>query len=146
LGGSKLAAQSKAGSLVFDSLKAIKEIAAQNLWYSNALARSDSAGVANSYTEDARIINNGSPSTIGRTAIAHFYGQMIRGGITGFGFETTGVWGSDNNLVVEDGTLFFALTNGTVVVRGRYLLVWKREHGVLKIFRDTLAADGKVKN
>lgn len=56
---------------------------------------------------------------------------MIRGGVTNFPFVTLGVWGTDNDLVVEEGTLTFALSSGTIVAKGRYLLVWKRDNGVL---------------
>ncbi len=67
--------------------------------------------------------NSGSPSTIGRMEITHFYGNMIRNGITGFTYATTGVWGTDNNLVVEAGRLVFSFANGNTAVKGRYLLV-----------------------
>ena len=131
---------------VFDSAQAIKEISIQTQKYINAFSRSDSVTIGNLYSMDAEILNSGSPSTIGRASVTSFYGEMIRAGITGFGYITTGVWGSDNDLVVEEGTAVFSLSNGTAVSKGRYLLVWKRENGVLKMFRDTFASDGKTKN
>jgi ketosteroid isomerase-like protein len=136
-------AQAATGTASFDSVKAVKEIAHENKTYTDALSRSDSVAISNLYTADARILNDGSPSTIGRVAIMHFYGGMISNGVTGFSYATTGVWGSDNNLIVEDGILTFALSSGKVVAKGRYLLVWKREGGKLKIFRDTFFSDSK---
>ena len=89
-------------------------------------------------------MNHGSPSTIGRADIVKAFGEMIRDSITGSGFETIGLWGSDE-ILVEEGTGYFAHANGTVTTRGRYLLVWKKEDGQWKIFRDTYFSDGKMK-
>jgi ketosteroid isomerase-like protein len=143
--GSEVIGQTKKTNAAFDSAKAIKEITAQIKLYIDALRKSDSTALGNLYTEDARILNNDGPSTIGMENIIHFYGEVIRDSLTGSGFITTGVWG-DNDLVVEEGTGYFSLSNGKVVSKGRYLLVWKRENGVLKIFRDTFFSDGKIKN
>jgi hypothetical protein len=41
--------------------------------------------------------------------------------------------GSDE-ILVEEGTGYFAHSNGTVTSRGRYLLIWKKEDGLWKIF------------
>ena len=38
---------------------------------------------------------------------------------------------------MEDGTGTWSHANGTVVNRGRYLLVWKKDDGKWKILRDT---------
>jgi hypothetical protein len=50
----------------------------------NLLAESDSVGLGNCYTADAKIWNANIPSTTGRADIIHFYGDMIRNGMTGF--------------------------------------------------------------
>jgi len=70
---------------------------------------------------------------------------MIRADITGSSFNTTGLWGN-NELLVEQGTGFFAHTNGEVISRGRYLLIWKKDKGTWKIFRDTWFSDGILTN
>jgi hypothetical protein len=98
VGSVKATAQTQRRTATFDSLKAVKEIAGENKKYTDALSKSDSAAISNLYTRDARILNNGGPSTIGRTEVMHFYGGMIRNGVTGFSYTTIGVWGTDNNL------------------------------------------------
>ena len=142
-GGFTKALAQSTDSMKFDSLKAAKEIADGNKLYTHALAKGDSSTLANLYTKDARILLDGEPTTSGHAAVLHFYSDMVKNGVTTFNYVTTGVWGSDNNLVLEDGTLTFALANGKVVAKGRYLLVWKLENGELKIFRDTFFSDGK---
>lgn len=128
----------------FDSVKAKTELDVQNDLFIAALSRLDSISLGSLYTMDAQILNGGKP-LIGRAEIIKFYGDMVRAGVTKFGFTTTGLNGSDNNMIVEDGNLYFALTNGTVVTKGRYVLVWKREDGKMKMFRDLYFPD-KNKN
>ena len=128
---------------VIDLNVAKKEIQVQIEAYVDALRKYDSIALGNLYTIDARILNHGSPSTIGRAEIIKAYGEMIRDSITGSSFITTGLWG-DNNLLVEEGTGYFSLSNGKVVSKGRYLLVWKKDEGQWKIFRDTFFSDGKL--
>ena len=89
-------------------------------------------------------MNHGSPSTVGRADIVNVFGEMIRDSITGSAFTIIGLWGSDE-ILVEEGTGYFAHANGKVVSRGRYLLIWKQEDGQWKIFRETFFSDGKKK-
>jgi len=135
------AAQPKSSQLSFDSTKAIKEIEQRNEIFLNALKTGDSIALGNFYTTDAKIFNSGSPTTVGREAIAKFYGRIIRGGVNSCTIVTTGVWGSGDNLVVEEGNIDFLLSNGNTAVKGRYLLVWKRDDGILKVFRDSFSSD-----
>jgi ketosteroid isomerase-like protein len=109
-----------------------KEIEFRLREYESHLQNGDSIALGNMYMEDAEII----PSTIGRNNITKVFGNMIRDSITGSSFKTTKLWGNDQ-LLVEDGTGTWSHANGTVVGRGRYLLVWKKVDGKWKILRDT---------
>jgi len=109
-----------------------KEIEMRIREYETNLKNGDSIALGEMYTEDAEII----PSTVGRANIIKVFGGMIRDSITGSSFKTTKLWGNDE-LLVEDGTGSWSHENGTVVSRGRYLLVWKKEDGKWKILRDT---------
>ncbi|MBC2838579.1 DUF4440 domain-containing protein [Robiginitalea sp. SC105] len=109
-----------------------KEIESRIRQYERLLEEGDSVGLGAMYTEDAEII----PSTTGRDAIIRVIGSMVRDSITGSHFQTTGLWG-DDQLLVEEGTGTWSHANGTVVSRGRYLLVWVKRDGEWKILRDT---------
>jgi ketosteroid isomerase-like protein len=109
-----------------------KEIESRLREYESHLKNGDSVALGNMYVEDAEII----PSTIGRDNITKAFGSMIRDSITGSSFKTTKLWGNDQ-LLVEDGTGTWSHANGTIVGRGRYLLVWKKDDGKWKILRDT---------
>ncbi len=100
--------------------------------YENHLRNGDSIALGEMYMENAEII----PSTVGRNNIIKVFGSMIRDSITGSSFKTVGLWGNDQ-LLVEEGTGIWSHANGTVVGRGRYLLVWKKNDGKWKILRDT---------
>ena len=89
--------------------------------------------VASVHTQDARTLNHSNPSTIGRAEVVSFYGDMIRNGISRFSYTTTGVWGSDNNLICDEGLLSFAFSNGKVVAKGRYLLGLKKSSNKINL-------------
>ena len=109
-----------------------KEIELRLREYENHLKNGDSIALGNMYMEDAEII----PSTVGRENITKAFGSMIKDSITGSSFTTKMLWGNDQ-LLVEDGTGIWSHANGTVVGRGRYLLVWKKDEEKWKILRDT---------
>ncbi len=113
-----------------------KEIESRLREYEHHLQNGDSLALGDMYMLDAEII----PSTVGRDNIIKAFGHMIRDSITGSRFETTQLWGNDQ-LLVEDGTGAWFHTDGTVVGRGRYLLVWKKDDGKWKILRDTWFPD-----
>jgi ketosteroid isomerase-like protein len=116
----------------FDFAVLEKEIELRLREYEMHLKNGDSIALGNMYTEDAEII----PSTVGRKNITRVLGNMIRDSITGSSFKTTKLWGNDQ-LLVEDGTGSWSHANGSIVGRGRYLLVWIKDDGKWKIVRDT---------
>jgi ketosteroid isomerase-like protein len=120
----------------FDLAAANKDIQLQIRTFERELKKGDSLAIGKLYCSDAKLMNHGSPSTVGRDNIVKDFGGMIRDSITGSAFTTIGLWGGPE-ILVEEGTGYFSLTNGKVVSRGRYLLVWKKEDGQWKIFRDT---------
>ena len=109
-----------------------KEIELRLREYESNLKNGDSIALGNIYLEDAEIIL----STIGRNNITKVFGSMIRDSNAGSSFKTTKLWGNEQ-LLVEDGTGTWSHTNVTVVGRGRYLLIWKKDDGKWKILRDT---------
>ncbi len=108
--------------------------------YEKALGNGDAIALGNMYTVDAEIFHHGSPSTIGREDIIKTFERMILDSITNSGFTTTGLWGN-HELLVEEGTGFFAHSTGKWKSSGKYLLVWKMVDGEWKIFRDTWFKD-----
>ena len=122
----------KLGSEQTDLSALEKEIELRLREFESNLRNGDSIALGAMYMVDAEVI----PSTVGRENIVKVFGRMIRDSITVSSFKTTKLWGNDQ-LLVEDGTGTWSHINGTVVSRGRYLLVWKKDDGKWKILRDT---------
>ncbi len=108
-----------------------KEINIQLREFERHLQNGDSIALGSMYMDDAKIM----PSVVGRDNIVKNFGGMIRHDITGASFNTIGLWGNDQ-LLVEEGTGIWSLENGQVVEQGTYLVVWKKDNGNWKIFRD----------
>lgn len=119
--------------------KAKGEIAQRLRDYESALAAGDVKALGAMYTNDAEVVHQG-PNTTGRAQIEKVFEAMVADSATQSGFATTGLWG-DEHLLVEQGTGFFAKANGSDKSTGEYLLVWKKEDGTWKIFRDTWFGD-----
>ena len=123
----------------FDLERAKGEIASRLTAYEDAMANGDRVAFGNLYAEDAEIFHDGKPSTIGRESIVRVFDGWVRDSVTG-GFTTTGLWGNED-LLVEQGTGYFAHAAGKWKTTGTYLLVWKKVDGEWKIFRDTWFSD-----
>ena len=109
-----------------------KEIELRLREYENYLQSGDSISLGDMYMIDAEVI----PSTVGRENIIKVFGGMIRDSITVSSFETINLWGNDQ-LLVEEGKGSWSHSNGQVVGRGKYLLIWQKHDGKWKILRDT---------
>lgn len=120
----------------FDSTRAIKEINARNIVYLEALSTGDSVALGDFYTIDAKIYNDNSPTTVGRAQVVSFYSYIIRMGIRSAAIKTESVFGTSNDQFIEEGRIEFKNLNGVTQIKAKYMLVWKREGGVLKIMRD----------
>jgi len=117
------------------SLTAAKaEIEAANKEFMALVAAGDSVGLANFYTEDAKFMNAGNPAVSGRKNIQSAMSGIIKSGITRVDLRLIDLWGTDE-LLVEEGelSLFVGTTN---VGEEKYIVVWKREGGKWKLFRD----------
>jgi ketosteroid isomerase-like protein len=108
--------------------------------YEKALENGNVIALGNMYTSDAEILHHGSPATKGREDIVKTFERMVLDSITNSGFTTTGLWGNQE-LLVEQGTGFFAHSAGQWKSSGKYLLIWKKVDGEWKIFRDTWFKD-----
>ncbi len=125
----------------FDIEKAKSEIESRLRDYENAMANGDKALFANLYAEDAEIFHDGSASTMGRESIVKNFDGWVRDSVIG-SFETTGLWGNED-LLVEQGTGYFAHAGGNWKATGKYLLVWKKVDDQWQIFRDSWFSDPK---
>lgn len=118
----------------FDLKKAKTDIIDANSEFARLYGEGDSTGVANLYTEDAKFMMEGSPATMGRENIQSVMSGIMSSGIEKVDLRTIEVWG-DEDMVVEEGELTL-YKKGVEVDRGKYIVLWKKEDGQWKLFRD----------
>lgn len=120
----------------FDLTAAKSEIEAANHNYEVLCSKTDSVGLATEcYTVDAKLMNPNEETAVGRKAIQSVFAGIMNAGITGIKIQTAEIWG-DENCITEEGTLAINIKDGTVVGKGKYLVLWKKEDGKWKIHRD----------
>lgn len=120
----------------FDVENAKKEIATANQSFEDFVSKSDSIGLAtNCYTKDAKLMSPNSDIISGREALVSAFSSIFKSGITGIKLTTTEIWG-DENTITEEGAMQLKIKDGTVVEKGKYLVIWKKEDGKWKLHRD----------
>jgi len=123
----------------FDLAMAKQEIIAANNEWKSKFEASDSAGVANLYAPDGKIMMNGAPAIVGRAQIQSTLHGLISSGVTGIDLTTLDVWGTED-MVTEEGQL--ALYVGDQKVdQGKFLVLWKKIDGKWYLFRDCFNSD-----
>jgi uncharacterized protein (TIGR02246 family) len=124
----------------FDLAKAKKEIEAANQNVTELLAKGDSVGFADSYTEDAKFMEHHLPAIQGRAAIQTFWTKFINSGATKIKLTTLEVWG-DSSMITEEGLYDFKSKDGVALGKGKYIVVWKKVDGKWRIHRDISNSD-----
>jgi ketosteroid isomerase-like protein len=118
----------------FNLTTAKTEIVAANNEFMTFFAASDSVGLANLYSQDAKFMMTGAPAVSGRKNIQSVLSGIMNSGISSIDLITIDVWGTEN-LITEEGELSL-LVGDTVVDQGKYIVLWKKEDGKWNLFRD----------
>jgi len=124
----------------FDLTVAKKEIEEADRNFSDALNRGDSTGLANLYTADAKMMGPNEPAIVGRKNIQTAIAGFINAGITKAVFTTIDVWGTEA-MLAEEGELALFGKGGKQTDKGKYIVLWKKEDGKWKLFRDFFNSD-----
>jgi ketosteroid isomerase-like protein len=119
-----------------DDLRA--EVDAQVVVFRSAFLAGDGEKLASLYTTDAKVIAQGAPIASGRAEIAAFWKGASRGA-RDLRFATTAVTPA-GEYAIEDGTVAITAADGSVMTN-RYVVVWKRDGGQLRLFRDIWNAE-----
>lgn len=110
------------------------EIEEANKNFMALVASGDSIGLANAYTKDAKFMSAGAPSVVGRTDIQTAMSNIVKSGITKADLRLENVYGTED-LIVEEGELTL-FVGDAAVAEEKYIVVWKKEDGKWKLFRD----------
>ena len=118
----------------FNLTAAKDEIIAANKEFMTLFAATDSVGIANLYTQDAKFMMNGAPAFSGKESIQSIISGVMNSGVSSVNLRTIDVWGTEDLLVEEGELSLFA--GDTEADQGKYIVVWKNEEGKWKLFRD----------
>jgi len=124
----------------FDLVTAKSEIEEANRNFMELLSKGDSAGLANCYTADAKFMGPNSPAVEGRKNIQPVLAGIIKSGATKLNLSITGLWGTEE-MLAEEGSLTLATKEGTLLDKGKYIVLWKKEDNKWKLFRDCFSSD-----
>jgi len=121
-----------------DAASVRREIEEHNRGFVAAFNRGDAAGVAEGYTEDARVLPPGGSTVSGKRAIEQFWRGAMDMGIQEVDLRTEHVE-ADGNLAYEVGSATLKIqsdggqpTTDTV----KYVVVWKRQGGAWRLHAD----------
>lgn len=103
-----------------------------------ALANEDAKAIAGYYTKDGVFMPNNGPVSTGRAEIEKAFEAFIESGFTDLDVESTWVEGCGDYLL---DTEKWTLSNGTDTLFGKSLVIWKKEDGMWKMYKDMINTD-----
>lgn len=118
----------------FNLTTAKAEIEAANKEFMALFAATDSVGVANLYTHDAKFMMNGAPAFSGKESIQSILSGIMNSGISSVDLRTIEVWGTEDVLIEEGELTLFA--GDAEADQGKFLVAWKNVEGKWKLHRD----------
>ena len=110
-------------------------IEAGNQQWSAAFSQGDSAALAAMYTLHAQLFPMHRESVRGREAIQQFWQGVIASGVQGATLTTLEV-DEQGETAYEVGQYELRGESNKVLDHGKYVVVWKREHGTWRMHRD----------
>ena len=123
---------------VFDLAKEKQELQKSFNGVMAALASGDAKAVANFYTEDGVFMPHNSQIFTGREAIEKAFVGFIEAGFTKLDVESTWAEGCGDYLL---DTEQWTLSNGQDTLIGKSLVIWKKEDGMWKMYKDMINTD-----
>jgi ketosteroid isomerase-like protein len=122
-------------------LKSIAEIIKQkNHLYRKAYLAGDSASFANLHHSQIINMPPGRPLSVGKEAIGATAKDVPGEGVKDMIINTTAIYGGPD-YVIEEGKVGIVTQNDTY--QGKYIVVWKQESGIWKIYRTIWNMDSK---
>jgi uncharacterized protein (TIGR02246 family) len=115
-----------------DARPAIEAVGKQ---FMAAVARGDAAGVAALYSRDAQVLPPGSDAVKGTAAIQAVFQGFVDAGLTDLTLTTLEVE-AHGDTATEVASWALKAKDGTVVDRGKSMVIWKKEDGRWKLYRD----------
>lgn len=137
--GTSKATAEKETQPAFDLATARKQIDSANIDFMNLVSNGDSVALANYYTMDAKMMGPNSPAIVGKKNIRTAIASLVNTGIK-LNLTTLDVWGSES-MLAEEGVMTINTKDGKQLDKGKYIVLWKKDDGKWKLFRDFFNSD-----
>ena len=124
----------------FDIKQGEASIIQSNHNFMKAFQNDDSVGVANCFTNDAKLMCSNRPSIEGKENIRHYFSKIMEGGVAKIDLHTIKILG-DSSILAEEGTYQFSDKKEQQTDKGKYIVLWKIEGGNWKMYRDIWTTD-----
>ncbi len=124
----------------FDLSGARKIVDSVNQAFGTLVEKGDSAGIASLYASDAKLMAPNGPAIQGNSGIISAFSGLLKSGIAKAELKTVDLWGTEA-LLSEEGTYALSGKDGKGLDKGKYIVLWKKEGGNWKIFRDIFNSD-----
>jgi ketosteroid isomerase-like protein len=124
---------------VFDAGKARTDLETTNQQFTDAFERGDTVALAGYYSTDGMVMPPNSEG-VRKEGIGSLWGNFTRMGIKDFNLTIQEVIGS-GDLMVESGNYELLGNDNKSLDKGKYVVVWKKENGSWKIYRDIFNTD-----
>jgi uncharacterized protein (TIGR02246 family) len=111
------------------------QIAEANKQFATAFAKGDADQVANMYSEDGKVLPPNTEVVSGRRAIRAFWSKAMESGIGTVTLKASEVE-AHGDTVIEMGNYVLLGKSGKEIDHGKYLVVWKRDQGAWRLYRD----------
>ena len=118
----------------FDLSAARKEIESDNAKFMEDVKKGDTNALAGHYHSEGRLMLSNGPSLANKD-ISSGWGSFARAGGRDLKLTTDDVDG-DENFLIETGSYEMVGENNQTLDKGKYVVVWKKENGKWKIYRD----------
>lgn len=128
----------KAPGLNLDSAKAA--IAASNALFGQAFQKNDSALFVARYASDGCINPTGMPRICGSAGIGAYFRGGYEMGVRDVKLTTEEVLAAEP-FVIEVGKYEMLLDKGVSAEKGKFVVIWKQENGVWKMYKDIWNSD-----
>jgi len=118
----------------FNQQQARSFIDSINAKFSQELSAGDSAALASHYWPDAELLLDNTEPVKGKDII-NAWGGAIRMGMKEINLSTTGIKG-DSLFIIETGNYQMKNDKGSMLDKGKYVVVWEQRNGEWKLYRD----------
>lgn len=127
---------------VFSLDSARAGIEAANKTFMDLVTKGDSVGIANLYASDAKLLFPDAPPVVGKAAIQSVFGGIIKSGVTKVQLITKEVFGTEELVGEEEEVIIYV--GDKIVAEDKALVLWKKENGQWKLFRDMTNSQKKI--